>query len=436
MNKKKSIIKLAVVFIAILIGYLIFIFGLPLSNFVGYYDVDPLKDTINFGLDLTGGVNVVLEASESNGKKVSEDTLNKAKETISTRIDSMGVKEPTITTQGTNRISVSIPDIEDQEEALNTIGKTAKLQFEDENGKVLLDGGNVESAKYVMQKADSTSVEEPVVSLELDKEGTEKFAIATKDNLNKVIKIVLDGETISAPTVQTEITDGKCVINGMKDSKEATELATLISAGSLPVDLKAVEVRSVGPSLGQDAFNKALTAGLIGIALVFVFMAFAYLLPGIVADLSLAIYILIYLLLMSGLGVTLTLPGIAGVILSIGMAVDSNVIIFERIKEEIERGRSLNAAIDVGFSKALSSIIDANITTIIAGLVLFFLGSGTIKGFSLTLMLGVVVSMITAVFITKKLMLVMSSITGTKCVKWYGVKEEDIVSPGGDSDDA
>ena len=421
MKKKKNGLKMFLILVIVAFCYCLFMFGLPLSKIIGIYDIEPLKDTINYGLDLTGGVNVVLQAKESNGNEVTDETLDKAIETIRTRIDSLGVKEPIISKQGTDKIRVSIPDVEDQEEALSLIGKTAKLEFVDPNGNVILDGSNVKSAKYEIQKSDGY-VEQPVVALELDNEGAKAFAEATQNNIGNVISIKLDDEVISAPTVQNAITDGKCVITGMKDSEEATELATLITAGSLPVDLEAVEIRTVGPTLGQDSLTKSLTAGVIGVALVFLFMIVMYLLPGVVADISLAIYIIVYLILMSGLGVTLTLPGIAGIILSIGMAVDSNVIIFERMKEELRVGRSVRGAIDVGFSRALTSIIDANITTVIAGLVLFFLGAGTIKGFALTLMVGVVVSMFTAVFVTKRLMKLITESGKFDDLKFFGIK--------------
>ena len=421
MKKKKNGLKMFIILVIVAFCYCLFMFGLPLSKVIGIYDIEPLKDTINYGLDLTGGVNVVLQAKESNGNEVTDETLDKAIETIRIRIDSLGVKEPTISKQGTDKIRVSIPDVEDQEEALALIGKTAKLEFVDPDGNVILDGSNVKSAKYEIQKSDGY-VEQPVVALELDNEGAKAFAEATEKNIGNVISIKLDDEVISAPTVQNAITDGKCVITGMKDSEEATELATLITAGSLPVDLEAVEIRTVGPTLGQDSLTKSLTAGVIGVALVFLFMIVMYLIPGVVADISLAIYIIVYLILMAGLGVTLTLPGIAGIILSIGMAVDSNVIIFERMKEELRAGRSVRGAIDVGFSRALTSIIDANITTVIAGLVLFFLGAGTIKGFALTLMVGVVVSMFTAVFVTKRLMILITESGKFDDFKFFGIK--------------
>ncbi len=417
----KNWLKLALIGALIALGGVLFFYGIPVSKVVGVYDIAPLKDTLSYGLDLTGGVYVVLEAEEEEeGTAVSEETLDKAVETIRNRIDSIGVKEPTITKQGDNRLRVSIPDVTDQQEALDLIGKTAELEFVSEEGEVLLTGADVESAIYEMQQV--SYVEEPVVSLTFTSEGGEKFAEATKNNLNKTIEIRLDGEIISAPVVESEITDGKAVINGMADSEEAIELATLINAGSLPVQLEPIEIRSIGPTLGQDSLEKSVTAGIIGVSLVFVFMAIIYLLLGGVSVISLLIYIIIYMILMSLLEVTLTLPGIAGIILSVGMAVDANIIIFERIKDEIKSGKSILAAIDAGFSRATVTILDANITTIIAGLVLYFLGSGTIKGFALTLMVGVIVSMITAIFVTKKIIKLVAGIKGFDNKKLYGIR--------------
>lgn len=429
----KKFVKLIAFLILVGLGYGIFMYGFPLSNIVGVYDIEPLKDTISYGLDLTGGVNVVLEAKESNNSKVTEETLDKAVETIRTRIDSLGVKEPTISKQGTNRIRVQIPDIEDQQEALDMIGKTANLEFKDPKGKVILNGSNVKSASYEMQKTEY--VEEPVVSLEFDDKGREAFAEATSDNIGKAISIELDNEVISAPTVQVAITDGKCVITGMESSEAASKLATLIKAGSLPVELEAVETRTIGPSLGQNSLDKALYAGMIGVGLVLIFMLIMYLLPGFIADIALITYILIYLIIMSTLNVTLTLSGIAGIILSIGMAVDSNVIIFERIREELYAGRSLKSAINAGFSRAFLTIIDSNITTVIAGLVLFFMGSGTIKGFALTLIIGVIVSLFTAVFITRWLMKLVSSIKGFDNLRLYNINPNDVIKIGGEKNE-
>jgi protein-export membrane protein, SecD/SecF family/protein-export membrane protein SecD len=239
------------------------------------------------------------------------------------------------------------------------------------------------------------------VQFELTSEGAKKFAEATKKYLGKVIKIVLDGNPISEPTVEEVISSGQGVIQGMSSIEEAQRLATLIESGALPVELKQVEVRTIGATLGANALERGILAGVVGLSLVFLFMLVYYRLPGLVADLALVVYALLVMLITVLARITITLPGIAGIVLSIGMAVDANVIIFERIKEEIRAGKTMRAALDSGFSKAFSAILDSNVTTLIAGVVLLYFGTGPIQGFAKTLMLGVVVSMFTAIVFTK-----------------------------------
>ena len=239
--------------------------------------------------------------------------------------------------------------------------------------------------------------------LKFNDEGTQLFADATQKYLNQQISIKLDDEVISSPKVNVAITNGEAVIEGMADMEEAGNLAELIRGGALPVKLSPIEVTTIGPTLGQDSLNQSLIAGAIGIAAVLLFMLVMYRGLGFIADLALIIYIMLDLILMVFANVTLTLPGIAGIILSVGMAVDANVIIFERIKDESRSGKSINAAIDAGFKRAMGTIIDSNVTTLIAGFVLFFMGSGSVQGFAVTLILGIIVSLLTAVIITKHL---------------------------------
>ena len=239
------------------------------------------------------------------------------------------------------------------------------------------------------------------MSLYLDSEGAKKFAEATEKYFDQTIAIILDEQLISAPTVKAVITNGEAVITNMQSIENAAELAALIRAGALPVDLEQRQVMTVGPTLGADSLNKSLKAGFIGVTLVLLYMLFYYRLPGLVADFSLLVYIMLVLTIFSGLGATLTLPGIAGFILSIGMAVDANVLIFERLKEELRNGKTLRAAVDAGFHRALTTIIDSNITTVIAAVVLLYFGTGPIKGFAVTLIIGIAVSMFTAITVTR-----------------------------------
>lgn len=395
---RKSVIKLIAITLSIaLVGYILF-YGITVS----VYNIGNIGKSINYGLDLTGGVNVVLEAQSTDADPVTPEKIDSSITTIRHRIDSIGVSEPTITKQGDNRIRVSIPSVSDQEQALNLIGKTAQLEFLGPDDSVILTGKDVIDSKGVMQN-DNSGVQKAVVTLKFSEAGTKLFADATQKYQGQIIKIKLDDEVISSPTVNVVITSGEAVIEGMKDLDEAGNLATLIRGGALPVKLEPVEIRTIGPTLGQNSLNESVFAGIIGISLVLIFMLIVYRGLGFLADLALLIYIMIVLTIMTALNVTLTLPGIAGIILTVGMAVDANVIIFSRIQEEARSGKSLLTSIDVGFARAFGTILDSNVTTLIAGFVLFFLGSGSVQGFAVTLILGILVSMFTAIVITKKL---------------------------------
>ena len=413
-TKSGMLLILITLFIA-LVGYVLFS-GVS----VGVYDIGNVSNNINYGLDLTGGVNVVLEAQATDDEPVTAEKIESAMLTIRQRIDTLGVSEPTITKQGDNRIRVSIPSVSDQEEALDLIGKTAQLEFVGPDETVILTGKDVVDSKGVMQ-TDSTGIEKAVVTLKFSEEGTKLFAEATQKYIGQAIKIKLDDEIISSPTVNVAITNGEAVIEGIGDIEEAGNLASLIRGGALPVKLVPIEVRTVGPTLGQNSQDKSIYAGMIGIGLVLIFMLIFYRGLGIIADLALIIFIIIFMIILTALNVTLTLPGIAGLILTIGMAVDANVIIFERIKEEARLGKSLLTAIDAGFSRAFSTILDSNVTTLIAGFVLFFLGSGSVQGFAVTLILGILVSMFTAVVITKQLVILLVKTELFKSNTFYGI---------------
>ncbi|WP_303870618.1 protein translocase subunit SecD [Acetobacterium wieringae] len=422
MSKQKTNSQAKSGMLLILIALFIGLVGYVLFNgvSVGVYDIGNVSQNINYGLDLTGGVNVVLEAQATDDEAVTAEKIESAMLTIRQRIDTLGVSEPTITKQGDNRIRVSIPSVSDQEEALDLIGKTAQLEFVGPDGTVILTGKDVVDSKGVMQ-TDSSGLEKAVVTLKFSEEGTKLFADATQKYIGQAIQIKLDDEIISSPTVNVAITNGEAVIEGIGDIEEAGNLASLIRGGALPVKLVPIEVRTVGPTLGQNSLDKSIYAGMIGIALVLIFMLIFYRGLGIIADLALIIFIIIFMIILTALNVTLTLPGIAGLILTIGMAVDANVIIFERIKEEARLGKSLLTAIDNGFSRAFTTILDSNVTTLIAGFVLFFLGSGSVQGFAVTLILGILVSMFTAVVITKQLVILLVKTELFKSNSFYGI---------------
>ena len=296
-------------------------------------------------------------------------------------------------------------------------GKPGDLSFQTEDGTVVLTGSNIKSAEAGTY--DENGIANYVVSLSMDDEGAKAFADATAANIGKPIYIYYDGQVVSAPTVQSSITDGECVIENMESYEEAEDLASTIRIGALPLTLTEVQSNVVGARLGQDAIDTSLLAGAIGIVVIFLFMTILYRIPGLMSGFALLIYVILNLLAINGFNATLTLPGIAGVILAIGMAVDANVIIFTRIKEEINAGKSVINAIESGYHKALSAILDGNITTLIAAAVLWFRGSGTVKGFAQTLAIGIILSMFTALFVTKRLMLSVYNL-GLKDEKFYG----------------
>jgi len=393
---------------------------------IGNIEISNARNNLDLGLDLAGGVYVLYEAdTDATGSELSK-IMEQTKSIINRRVDALGVSEPNIVIEGDKRIRVELAGINNSQEAMEIIGKTAQLQFVDTEGNVIVTGNNIKKSEVAFQPAD-TGGDEPVVALEFDEEGTVKFAEATSmlsrklDDKDKIIFIVLDDEIISSPVVKAVIDDGNAVIEGGFDIQSASELAALIREGALPVDLIELESSEIGPTLGLESLDKSVFAAIIGLAIILLFMLIYYRIPGLVADLSLIIYILITLGIMIALGVKLTLPGIAGLILSIGMAVDANVIIFERIKEELRAGKTIRAAADSGFKRALTSILDANITTIIAGVVLFYFGTGPIKGFGVTLIIGIITSMLTAVFITKFLLKLILGMNITKNTKLYGV---------------
>jgi preprotein translocase subunit SecD len=407
----KNILKLLIILTMIAaLGY-VSINGLK----IGEYKVIPVKEGINLGLDLQGGVYVLLEAQENEGQTVTNEKMMGAVEVIRGRVDELGVAEPIIARQGEKRIRVELPGVKDTEKALSIIGQTASLRFVGPDKSVVLTGNDVKDARAIYGPNN-----EPMVSLKLNPEGKDKFAEATEKFLGQRIAIYLDERIISAPVVKNVITAGEAVIEGLPNIDKAGELAMLIRAGALPVDLTIKEIRAVGPSLGADSLERSLNAGQIGLILVLLYMIAYYRLPGLVANFALILYIIIVLMIFVGLRATLTLPGVAGLILSIGMAVDANVIIFERIKEELKNGKTLRASIDSGFARAFRAILDANVTTLIAAGVLFYLGSGPIRGFAVTLSIGILVSMFTAIVVTKYMLKLLVNAKIATNIKLYG----------------
>ena len=358
--------------------------------------VSPLANSIRQGLDLQGGTHVVLEAVDTPEAQVNDDAMQRVVKIMEKRVNELGLTEPLIQRQGERRIIIELPGIKDPDSAIKTIGKTAMLEFKDEDGNTVMTGTDLKNAQDARNQQNQY-----VVNLEFSDEGAKKFADLTTKNVGRRIAILLDGEVLTNPNVREPITGGRAEITGQESQEEAHRIAMLLRSGALPVKVNIIETRTVGPTLGQDSKDKSEFAFVIGISAVLVFMILFYRLSGLIADLSLMAYVILLLFLLKMLDATLTLPGVAGIILSIGMAVDANVLIFEHFKEEYRLGKTLRLSMEAGFKRAFTTIFDSNITTIIAALVLFFFGTGTIKGFAITLGLGVVLSMMTAITLTQ-----------------------------------
>ncbi len=358
--------------------------------------VFPVEKKIRLGLDLKGGSHILLECVDTPEAPLDEDSVKRVVEIVRNRIDQLGVTEPLIIRQGERRVLVQLPGIVDPQRAVEIIGKTALLEFKDETGKTLLTGATLKNAQVQYDRFGR-----PTVSISFNEEGAKLFGQATTANVGKPIGIYLDGNLISNPVVQEPILQGDAQITGQFTLDEAQNLAILLRAGALPVKVVVADERSVGPSLGRDSITSGLRAAIIAGILVFIFMFVFYGWLGILADIALVCYALFTLALLSILQATLTLPGIAGFILSVAMAVDANVLIFERIKEEYRAGKTWRAAIQAGFDKAFRTILDSNVTTIIAAVLLFFIGSGSVRGFGVTLTLGIICSMFTGIWVTR-----------------------------------
>ncbi len=428
-NKKKGLLQ--IILILAIIGLCGFT---TLVGFTKHHKGS--AQNIKLGLDLAGGVSITYEAvGDTPSQTEMEDTRNmmqKRAEVYST--------ESSVVIGDGGRITIDIPGVANADEVLASLGKEGSLDFvaqddmsfEDNDQtkpkytKTVCTGKDVKTAEATTQQNEVTKKKEYVVSLKFKSKGTKSFANATAAAApsNKVIYIVYDGKVISSPAVQSEISNGEAVISGsFKTYDSAEELASMIRIGALPVELKEVQSQVVGAQLGQDAIQSSLLAGAIGFALVVLFMIVFYRLPGLAASIALVFYLVVMLVGLNALDITLTLPGVAGIILNIGMAVDANVIIFTRIKEELAKGKTVQSSIKLGFDKALSAIVDGNVTTLIAAFVLYIKGSGTVKGFATTLAIGIILSMFTALYITKILLKAMYAL-GVDDIKYFGVEKE------------
>lgn len=408
--RARALVSLVAIIVVVAVCAYLGLCGFGKGTMINY--LKPWGDAISLGLDLRGGVYTVYQA-ENNGDPDFDTKMESTVSILTSRLTRQGFTEATVTRQGSDRIRVEIPNVSDPNQILTIIGTPAQLYFVDESGNNLMEGGMVKNAQAAQDQDGK-----PCIAFELTDEGAKIFAEATAANLGKTISITLDGETISRATVNTVIAGGKGEITGNFTADEAKNLATLILSGALPLNLTQLEVSAISATLGVEALDRAIQAGIIGVALVMLFMLFRYRLCGLVADIALTIYIMIVVLLLALTGAQLTLPGVAGIILGIGMAVDANVVIFERIREEVKNGRPIGSAVRKGFSNALSAIIDSNVTTIIAAVVLCAFGTGFVRGFALTLGIGVATSLVTAVFVTHKLLDIFADL-GIKNQKLY-----------------
>ncbi len=432
---KKSIITYVTVIVLIALMACTAAFGLDL----GFYKFPSLAKGVTLGLDLVGGSEITYEAVIPDGTSDSDvsDGISAAITMLRQRLDSLGYSEATVTKQGDSQIVVDIPAVDNPEEAASQIGTTAVVEFrtsdydEEEGTGMVMTGSAIKSAVAEYSAIDDAGTQQWHVVLEFTEEGQEQFAEITKYAANlddNYVAIYLDDTAISTPTVSTDYaetgidSDSAIITLGSDTSSDyATYLANIIAAGQLPFTLENVKMESVGASLGERSLSTALYAGAIGIILVILFMIITYRLSGVISALALLFYTTLFLVVVTVSGLNLSMPGIAGNILTIGMAVDANVIIFERIKEELKIGKTIRAAIDAGYKHAMTSIIDSNVTTLIAAIVLLWLGTGTTVGFAKTLFIGVILSMIVMLVISRKMMKALVALNATNPAL-YGVK--------------
>lgn len=427
MNLKLRKILSLIILAVVLFGWYVSVFG------IGPYK--SIKDALKFGLDINGGVYVVMEAQTDAKGTDLKGLMEQTKEVLNNRVNAMGISESTVVIEGKNRLRVEMPGVKDAEAAIEQIGKTAQLKFILADGSEVLTGDRVKDASISPDSQNGGYK----IDLKFDSEGAKLFEAGTSKafsgsvtptvpNMQPTqIAIVLDDKVVTSPNVQSVISNGSCEITsgaGGYAKEEASTTAALIRGGSLPVTLKEISSSVQTATIGEDALEKSVVAGLIGMALVFVIMIVCYKLLGVVASISLLLYVLIVLWSMSAMGGVLTLPGIAGIILSIGMAVDANVIIFSRIKEEVSSGKTIRVAIDQGFKHALTTVLDAQITTLIATVVLYEIGSTVVRGFALTLMIGIVISIFTAVIITQIFVGVLANSKALAKNSLLGIPEE------------
>lgn len=422
MNQTLKRVLAVLVIIVTVFAWYVSVFGIG--------NINSAKEALKYGLDINGGVYVVMEAQTDLEGEELKKLMDQTRAVLDNRVNQMGVAESSVTLEGEKRIRVEIPGAENAEQAIEAVGKTAQLQFILADGSIVVDGSHIKDA----QPATYGSAYK--IDLEFNSEGSKLFEDATRVAYNREvtstiegmasnqIAIVLDNEIIVNPEVQGVISGGKCEITGNYTKEEAITTAALIRGGALPVELVEVQTSVQAASIGADALDKSIVAGAVGLLLVFILMVVFYGMLGIIADIALSLYVAIFIWAMVAFDVVMTLPGIAALILSIGMAVDANIIIFSRIKEEICAGKSIRVSVNSGFKNALTTVLDAQITTLIAAVVLYEVGTTSVKGFALTLMIGIVVSIFTAVVITQLLISIIAESKKFAEKKYFGVNKD------------
>lgn len=422
MNHSLKRVLAALVLVVTVFAWYVSVFGIG--------SINSAKDALKYGLDIDGGVYVVMEAQTDKKGEELRALMEQTRAVLDNRVNQMGVAESSVTIEGEKRLRVEIPGAENAEEAINSIGKTAQLQFVLADGTVVVDGSHVKDAQI------ATNGSRYKILLKFDSEGAAAFAEGTRTAVAgtvtpaiegvtaRQIAIVLDNEIIVHPDVKNVISNGDCEITGNYSREEASTTAALIRGGALPVDLVEIQSSVQSASIGADALDKSIIAGAIGLALVFVLMIIFYGMLGVLADIALSLYVAMFIWAMAAFNVVLTLPGIAALILSIGMAVDANVIIFARIKEEICAGKSIRVAVNAGFKNALTTVLDAQITTLIAAVVLYEVGTTSVKGFAFTLIIGIVISIFTAVVVTQLFISLIAESKKFSKNKYFGVRED------------
>ncbi len=460
MRKNNTIALILVVLLSLFALYIVLPVDHPVwLNRAFSFGSDKTRDLKNFklGLDLQGGTQVLLEADLPAGQTPDSGTMDAAKTVVENRVNGLGVAEAVVQSQGDRRLIVELPGVDNPDQAVETLRSTGQLEFVEPSGANLAQGMVINTSNHphlasdlqkeiTAGKAPAATIPYPdqvfqtvmtgsilrnavatqdqmgqwQINFELTSSGSDQFFQYTKDHIGKPLVIVLDGHVLSAPVINAAIR-GSGVITGRFTHDEADSLAIQMRYGALPVPLKVVDIRTIGASLGQDSVSSSLRAGILGILAVLVFMLIMYRLPGLLADVALVIYVLLNLLIFKSIPVTLTLPGIAGFILSIGMAVDANILIFERMREELRIGRSIRLAVETGFSRAWLAIRDGNLSTLISCVVLYWFGStfgaSVVKGFAVTLSIGVLLSMFTAVVITRTFMRAFLSSAGRRLLE-------------------